>query len=127
MNQIQAGTVEALTAGEDVLGCAKTGSGKTFAYLLPIIAAARRSSPVSRDSIFAHILAPTRELAGQIVVDAKNLCNALGKSYRAVLMISGTNIKSDTAALHEGPVTYLVCTPGRVVEHIQSTQGFLLQ
>ncbi len=120
---IQTEAVPALLAGQDVLGIAQTGTGKTAAFVLPLlhkIAQQRRGRAPRMCS--ALILAPTRELAAQIVDNIKNY----GKFTKisATLIIGGVRPASQIKALNAG-VDIVVATPGRLLDHI-STGAILL-
>ncbi len=105
---IQATLIPSILTGKDVLGQAKTGTGKTAAFGLPILHAVDKDTPMQ-----ALILAPTRELAVQIVQEL----DELGQStpLRAVPIIGGNSIKSQARAIKEG-AQIMVGTPGRVMD-----------
>ena len=111
---IQAATLPDSLAGRDVLGRGRTGSGKTYAFLLPLVtrlladpAAARRRGRAPR----ALILAPTRELAGQIAASLEPLAAAAGLSH--VTVFGGVGQNPQVRALQQG-VDVLVACPGRL-------------
>lgn len=79
-----------------------------------------RNKPKSNISIL--VLSPTRELANQIATEAKNLLTFHAGS-KVVVFVGGTNINADKRAI-SGHVTVLVATPGRLIDHLQSTEGF---
>jgi ATP-dependent RNA helicase RhlE len=93
---------------EDVIGCAETGTGKTAAFLLPVI---HNLSAQNRPGIRVLVLAPTRELALQIQKNYSEL-NHL-KSNRSVLVIGGANIRTQIAEVRRKP-TIVIATPGRL-------------
>ena len=68
-------------------------------------------------------MSPTRELAGQIAAEATALLTFHPTQLKVVCMFGGTNINSDKRNL-AGHVTFLVSTPGRLLDHLQNTQGF---
>jgi ATP-dependent RNA helicase RhlE len=104
---IQAGTIAPALQGRDVIGVARTGTGKTAAFLIPIIERLRDT----RDC--ALILAPTRELAEQIV----GWSQRLGGGLRTALIVGGVGYGPQIQALRRG-VSILVATPGRLVDHL---------
>ncbi len=122
-------------AGHDVFGKAKTGSGKTLAFLLPIVEmlraenaalAAARRPPAS--GVRALIIAPTRELALQILQEAKILLTH-DASFKAEAVIGGRPIGGEKGRMGFGAggrarVDILVATPGRLIDHLESTAGF---
>jgi len=111
---IQAATLADSLAGRDVLGRGRTGSGKTFAFLLPVVArlGAERRRPAPKRPR-ALILAPTRELATQIAESLAPLEQAAGLSSRTVF--GGVNQNPQVRALARG-VDVLVACPGRLLD-----------
>ena len=107
---VQTKVIPLILEGDDVIGCAETGTGKTAAFLLPII---QRLSAQKRPGIRVLVLAPTRELAVQIQKNYNEL-NHL-KSNRSVLVIGGANIKKQLAELRARP-TIVIATPGRLLD-----------
>ncbi len=110
---VQVQAIPAAISGRDVLGSAATGSGKTAAFMLPIL---QRLAGKPRGSIRALVLAPTRELAAQIVEHA----NLLSKHtrVRAAAIYGGVGMKPQEDAIRRG-VDILVATPGRLLDHCQ--------
>jgi ATP-dependent RNA helicase RhlE len=107
---IQIKAIPLISSGADVIGCAETGTGKTAAFLLPII---QNLSAKARPGIRVLVLAPTRELALQIQKNYSEL-NHL-KSNRSVLVIGGANIRTQIADLRRKP-TIVIATPGRLLD-----------
>eukprot|EP00045_Choanoeca_perplexa_P006292 m.53484 g.53484 ORF g.53484 m.53484 type:complete len:661 (-) comp13566_c0_seq4:113-2095(-) len=105
--------------GNDLIAQARTGTGKTIAFLTPTIQKQAEQPP--SDAIGALVLAPTRELAQQIEREAKVLGKRLG--VKTVVVMGGTNMKADVRALQHG-TGILVATPGRLNDHIENTSGF---
>jgi ATP-dependent RNA helicase RhlE len=95
------------------MGCAETGTGKTAAFLLPII---QRISEHSRSGVRVLIIAPTRELALQIERNYTNLNHV--KSNRSVIVIGGANMRTQIASLRRG-ATVVIATPGRLLDLVQ--------
>ena len=111
---VQMQSVPAIMAGRDVLVCAPTGSGKTAAFVLPIIARLRAPRKSTVTAPRAIILAPTRELAGQIAREFEKLSS--GKKF-ACLVLS----KANAASVKTGrSLDVLVTTPMRMVNIIQT-------
>ena len=112
---VQQQAIPVLLAGRDVLAAAQTGTGKTAAFALPVIAK-MLSDPRARTpkSVRALILAPTRELAAQIDENIRAYCQ--GSDLTSVLVFGGVNIHPQTAALANG-CDFLVATPGRLLDH----------
>lgn len=82
---IQAQAIPAIMSGRDVIGVAKTGSGKTIAFLLPLLRHIKDQRPLQAgDGPMAVVMTPTRELALQIVREAKPFCKVLNITVRAL-------------------------------------------
>ena len=111
---IQAATLPDSLAGRDVLGRGRTGSGKTFAFALPVVArlAAERRRPAPGRPR-ALVLAPTRELAAQIADSLRPLAEADRLSLLTIF--GGVNQNPQVRALRDG-VDILVATPGRLLD-----------
>ncbi|MGB1778658.1 MAG: DEAD/DEAH box helicase [Longimicrobiales bacterium] len=110
---IQTEAIPHALAGRDLLACAATGSGKTAAFLLPVL---HRLIDRPRGTTRALILAPTRELALQIVDEANALARFTGLTAAAVH--GGVKMGPQEKAFRRG-VDVLVATPGRLLDHFQ--------
>ena len=118
MTEIQSKTFAAAFAGDDVLGRARTGTGKTIAFLLPAIERAIREGE-SNGSISILVISPTRELAMQIGDEAEKLLTYhKGKSVQVVY--GGTKVSRDVTRLKKRLPTVLVATPGRLQDLLQT-------
>ena len=107
---IQADAFKVVRSGRDVIGIAQTGTGKTLAYLLPLI----QDLPFSKEGLpRVLVVVPTRELVVQVVEEARRLTEFL--SVRVVGAYGGVNIKTQKAEIQEG-VDILVGTPGRLMD-----------
>ncbi len=111
---IQAAAIPAALEGRDVLACAATGSGKTAAFLLPIL---ERLHGKRRGVTRALILTPTRELAAQIEEHRAELSRHTRLSGAAVY--GGVGMRPQEEAFRRG-VDVLVATPGRLLDHFQN-------
>jgi ATP-dependent RNA helicase MSS116 len=123
MTQIQAKTYAAALAGDSVLGRARTGTGKTLAYLLPALERLLGSDlELYRPgrSIGILIVAPTRELAIQIAGQAKDILS-FHNDLDVACIYGGTKMARDTRLL-SGMPTILVATPGRLIDHLEETR-----
>lgn len=109
---VQAEAIPLIMQGKDVIGQSPTGTGKTLAYLLPVLVGI---SPENK-SVQALILAPTRELAVQITKIANELGDALG--ILAVPVLGGVNLQRQVDNLKKKPQV-IVGTPGRILELIR--------
>ena len=110
---VQADAIPPALAGKDVLACAATGSGKTAAFLLPIL---NRLLTKPRGVTRALVLTPTRELAAQIVEDLNDL--ATHTPVTAAAVIGGVAMGPQEHAFRSG-VDVLVATPGRLLDHLR--------
>ncbi|KAJ5729883.1 ATP-dependent RNA helicase DDX18 [Penicillium malachiteum] len=124
MTEIQQRTIPPLLAGRDVLGAAKTGSGKTLSFLIPAVEmlSALRFKP--RNGTGVLVISPTRELALQIFGVARELMEHHSQTYGIV--IGGANRRAEADKLAKG-VNLLIATPGRLLDHLQNTQGFIFK
>ncbi|KAL9582603.1 MAG: hypothetical protein Q9203_005425 [Teloschistes exilis] len=122
MTQIQQMAIPPLMAGRDVLGAAKTGSGKTLAFLIPAVEmlSALRFKP--RNGTGVIVVSPTRELALQIFGVARELMAHHSQTYGIV--IGGANRRAEAEKLTKG-VNLVIATPGRLLDHLQNTHGFV--
>ena len=111
---IQAEAIPAGLAGRDVLASATTGSGKTAAFLLPIL---QRLASLQRGATRALVLTPTRELAAQIADDAKDLARHTRLTVAPVY--GGVAMGPQQRAFKSG-VDLIVATPGRLLDHFRS-------
>ncbi|OJD19684.1 ATP-dependent RNA helicase HAS1 [Emergomyces pasteurianus Ep9510] len=124
MTEIQRRGIPPLLAGRDVLGAAKTGSGKTLAFLIPAVEmlSALRFKP--RNGTGVIVVSPTRELALQIFGVARELMAHHSQTYGIV--IGGASRRAEAEKLAKG-VNLLIATPGRLLDHLQNTQGFVFK
>src|SRR5438105_3942838 len=107
---IQRQAIPVILSGRDVIGCAETGTGKTAAFLLPIL---QKISERSRPGLRVLVLAPTRELALQIQKNYGEINRT--KTNRSVIAIGGANIRTQISELRMG-ASVLIATPGRLLD-----------
>ncbi|KAL9610710.1 MAG: hypothetical protein Q9167_004602 [Letrouitia subvulpina] len=120
-SSIQSQAIPSIMSGRDVIGVAKTGSGKTIAFLLPMFRHIKDQRPLdSLDGPIGLIMTPTRELATQIHKDCKPFLKAL--NLRAVCAYGGAPIKDQIADLKRGS-EIIVCTPGRMIDMLMANSG----
>ncbi|KAK9519513.1 hypothetical protein VZT92_022239 [Zoarces viviparus] len=114
---VQEHCMPAILEGRDCLGCAKTGSGKTAAFVLPVV------QKLSEDpyGIFCLVLTPTRELAYQIAEQFRVLGKPLG--LKDCIVVGGMDMVSQAMELTNQPHV-VVATPGRLADHIRSSNTF---
>ncbi len=108
---IQAKAIPPALSGRDVIGCAATGTGKTAAFVLPLL-----DRLAAKQVHHVLVLAPTRELALQIAEQVERFGSASG--VRCAVLIGGVGMGGQTAALHRKP-QIIVATPGRLIDHMQ--------
>ncbi len=120
---IQTATLPDALAGRDILGRGRTGSGKTYAFLLPLLARlAASASPRLPGRPRALILVPTRELATQIEAAMAPLAKAL--SLRTLTVFGGVGAAPQASGLRAG-VDVLVACPGRLEDHLSTGRAAL--
>jgi len=117
---VQKHSIPAALAGTDVMVSAQTGSGKTAAFLVPIVTTAMRAGPQAIEEGAARptavVLAPTRELCQQITLEAQRLC--FRSPLRVCSIYGGTDALPQLKALAEG-CDIAICTPGRLEDFIE--------
>uniref|UniRef100_A0A8D0ZVY7 ATP-dependent RNA helicase n=1 Tax=Sus scrofa TaxID=9823 RepID=A0A8D0ZVY7_PIG len=120
VTEIQKQTIGLALQGKDVLGAAKTGSGKTLAFLVPVLEALYRLQWTSTDGLGVLIISPTRELAYQTF----EVLRKVGKNhdFSAGLIIGGKDLKHEAERINN--INILVCTPGRLLQHMDETICF---
>ncbi|KAL7438858.1 hypothetical protein ACHAXH_004969, partial [Discostella pseudostelligera] len=120
MTEIQYKTYAAALSGKDVLGRARTGTGKTIAFLLPAIERILRSPGYDQATdIGILVISPTRELAMQIGNEAEKLLT-YHKDMSVQVVFGGTKVDRDVSRLKKQLPTVLVATPGRLKDLLQS-------
>ncbi|XP_044072608.1 ATP-dependent RNA helicase DDX18 [Siniperca chuatsi] len=124
MTEIQHKSIRPLLEGRDVLAAAKTGSGKTLAFLIPSIELIYKLKFMPRNGTGVVILSPTRELAMQTYGVLKELMTHHVHTYG--LIMGGSNRSAEAQRLANG-VNILVATPGRLLDHLQNTPGFMFK
>ena len=117
---IQAKTLDLALKGRDVLGAAKTGSGKTIAFLIPVLERLHAVSWNPMDGLGSLIITPTRELAYQIF----EVLRRIGRhhSFSGGLVIGGKDLKHERNRLDSCNI--IVCTPGRILQHMDENPSF---
>ena len=120
LTDVQRAAIPLALKGNDILGAAKTGSGKTLAFLVPVLEKLYHARWTEYDGLGALIISPTRELAVQIF----DVLRKIGRNhyFSAGLVIGGRSLKEEAERL--GRMNILVCTPGRMLQHLDQTAGF---
>ncbi|KAM9324312.1 ATP-dependent DNA helicase DDX31 [Gastrophryne carolinensis] len=123
MTSVQKMTIPVLQSGRDAMVRSQTGSGKTLAYSIPLVQSLQAVTPkIQRsDGPYALVLVPTRELALQSFTTIQKLLKPFTWIVPGVLM-GGEKKKSEKARLRKG-INILISTPGRLVDHINSTKS----
>jgi ATP-independent RNA helicase DbpA len=113
MTPIQAASIPVLLEGRDLVGQSHTGSGKTAAFALPILA----GLPLEQRQLHALVLCPTRELCAQVAREIRKL----GRNYPSLsvlVLAGGEPLRPQASALERG-VHIAVGTPGRIIDHVE--------
>ncbi|MGD0078645.1 MAG: DEAD/DEAH box helicase, partial [Sedimentisphaerales bacterium] len=114
--EIQSQAIPAAIDGKDIIGCAQTGTGKTAAFVLPILNRLSHEHTPHKKVVRSLILTPTRELAVQIEQAIRTYGRFL--PLRTLAVYGGVSIKGQFNALRNG-VDIVVATPGRLLDHMQ--------
>jgi len=116
---VQRKTLPLALAGEDLVCMARTGSGKTCAFLVPLLAHLGPSHAAG-SKVRAVILSPTRELAIQTL----RFCRQMAKhtTLRAALIVGGDGMEDQFEALSQNP-DLVIATPGRLAHHLAEVMG----
>ncbi|KAF7320322.1 DEAD-domain-containing protein [Mycena kentingensis (nom. inval.)] len=121
---IQAATIPVALLGKDVVGGAVTGSGKTAAFIIPMIERLLyRQKGAKAAATRCLVLVPTRELAQQCVEVGRKL--ATHTDIQFCLVVGGLSVKSQEIALRNRP-DVVIATPGRLIDHIHNSPAFTL-
>lgn len=135
LTPVQVACLPHCLAGSDILAKAKTGTGKTLAFLIPTVELLQRGAAATNDGIDpvrALVLSSTRELAAQIVTQAKGLSQFL-PGFNIEIVLGGSSIvpqrqkldpTSDGEFPYSGTVDLMIATPGRLIEHLGNTHAF---
>lgn len=127
MTVVQEATLPVILKGKDVLAKAKTGTGKTVAFLLPAIEIVAKLPPPDRDNrrppINVLVICPTRELADQAAAEALRLLR-YHASIGVQVVMGGTRLALEQKRMQANPCQILVATPGRLRDHMENTPGF---
>jgi len=122
LTEIQERTILPAIQGKDIIASSKTGSGKTFAFLVPAINRLMSQKALSRQDPRALILAPTRELAKQVFIEAKSMSSGL--NIACTLVVGGENYNDQVKALRRNP-HIIVGTAGRIADHLKDKSIYL--
>ena len=118
---IQAATLPHALAGRDILGAAKTGSGKTLSFVRPVIEKLYRERWGVSDGLAAVIITPTRELALQLF----EVLRGVGRKHQiSAGLVTGGKKELEEEQDRVVGMNVLVATPGRLLQHLEQTPGF---
>ena len=115
---IQRDAIPAILQGKDLLGIAKTGSGKTASFVLPILELFHRTKTVTSPSVSVLVLVPTRELAVQVAEVFQTFGSHLFPKVKTVAVYGGVSINPQMIAVHGAEI--VVATPGRLLDLVAS-------
>lgn len=119
--QIQSRAIPIALQGKDIVGSAVTGSGKTAAFIIPVLERLNyRSRAVQRTRVL--VLTPTRELAMQCFTVGSKLAQYTDVKF--TLCVGGLSVKAQEVELRKGP-DVVIATPGRFIDHVRNSQGFV--
>lgn len=120
LTDVQARTIPLALQGHDLLAAAKTGSGKTLSFLIPVLEKLYHARWTPRDGLGALIISPTRELA----IQTYRVLHRIGRyhDFSAGLITGGNNLKEEAERIDR--INILVCTPGRMLHHLDQRFGF---
>ncbi len=122
---IQEATIPVTLLGKDVVGNAVTGSGKTAAFMLPVLERLMyRERGKNKAAVRCVVLVPTRELGVQCADVARKLSTFM--DVRVALIVGGLSVKSQDAELRTRP-DIIIATPGRLIDHLRNTPSFGLE
>jgi ATP-dependent RNA helicase DeaD len=112
---IQSETIPVLLNGEDVIGQAQTGTGKTMAFLLPMLA---KIDP-TRDEIQSLIVTPTRELAIQVTAELNQILSSTEDDIHVLAVYGGQDVEKQIKRLKNKAIHIVIGTPGRLLDHVR--------
>lgn len=124
MTKIQCEAIPYILSGRDFLGAAKTGSGKTLAFLIPAFELMNKTLFSPSQGTAVIIITPTRELAQQIYDVAYSIAHPQKRTVS--MLIGGCDKKLENQKLERGS-TLIVATPGRLIDHMVNTKGFVFK
>ncbi|MFH2204477.1 MAG: DEAD/DEAH box helicase [Elusimicrobiota bacterium] len=121
---IQQQAIPPALEGQDIVGSAQTGSGKTVAFALPLLNRLLTKEARNKKTVRAVILVPVRELAAQVEAVLAE-CGQFTK-LKTTLIMGGASWPQQVKALNDG-IDIVVATPGRLLDHLQNNRGFHLR
>jgi ATP-dependent RNA helicase MSS116 len=122
MTPVQEKVLQLPTFTQDCLVQAKTGTGKTIAFLLPALQSLLSAKDLEREFVGLLVLAPTRELAQQIADECDRLTQSCTPPLECHLAVGGSSKKSSLSKFLKGKPTILVATPGRLIDYLSEPE-----
>ncbi len=120
MTEVQRASIPHALSGRDTVCCARTGSGKTLSYLIPVVEKLYRLRWSAMDGLGALILVPTRELGIQAFEVLRSFANYHDLS--AALIIGGKDLETEQNNIRT--MNIVIATPGRLLQHMDETSQF---
>jgi ATP-dependent RNA helicase DDX10/DBP4 len=120
MTEVQRASIPHALSGRDTVCCARTGSGKTLSYLIPVVEKLYRLRWSAMDGLGALILVPTRELGIQAFEVLRSFANFHDLS--AALIIGGKDLETEQDNIRT--MNIVIATPGRLLQHMDETSQF---
>ncbi|QNN44011.1 DEAD/DEAH box helicase [Pedobacter roseus] len=120
---IQQSAIPAILSNKDILGIAKTGSGKTASYVLPLLMNVQKAPRLKNRHVNVLVLVPTRELAEQVKEVFRTFSLGLSIPVKTLAVYGGVSINPQMTALQG--VNVLIATPGRLLELVDSNAVYL--
>ena len=117
MTPVQAASLPLALAGDDLIVQAQTGSGKTAAFALALLAKLRLEGQSQPFAVQALVLCPTRELADQVTTEIRRLARS-EDNVKALTLCGGVPLRNQQASLEHG-AHIVVGTPGRLIDHLE--------
>jgi ATP-dependent RNA helicase MSS116 len=123
--KVQALTIPLIKQGVDIIAKSRTGSGKTIAFLLPVIDNLLVQKTYKKGTVSVIVIAPTRELAAQIEEEGKTILS-FAPQLSTQTIVGGTNFGGDVKRMQQRMPDILVATPGRLIDHLTNRASPLI-
>lgn len=120
MTEVQRCVIPHALADRDVIAASRTGSGKTLSYLVPLVEKLYRNKFIPLDGLGAIVIVPVRELAMQVFEVLNSFTSQMEISIG--LITGGKDVQYEKERIRN--MNILICTPGRLLQHIEETYGF---
>ena len=120
MTEVQRCVIPHALADRDIMAASRTGSGKTLSYLVPLVEKLYRNKFIPLDGLGAIVIVPVRELAMQVFEVLNSFTAQMEISIG--LITGGKDVEYEKERIRN--MNILICTPGRLLQHIEETYGF---